>query len=242
MNKFDHLIIIGRPAAGKSEFIDFMKKVDDKERVEKYHIAHFEELDDFVWIWEKFMDDDLFESAGYDRVYSIHEDANYGLKPECGHLFDMMLAKFNKEVKNYTENPEFYKNNTLFVEFARGGETAYKNAFQRLSKELLKNAAILYLDVSFEESWRKNVARYEEKLKHSILAHMVPKDTMDHFYSDTDWHNYVDNKESGYVEVHDLKIPFVSMKNEPEITDPKLLDERYGSALNKLWELYSSNH
>ena len=31
---FDHLLLLGRPAAGKSEFIDFMKKTTDAERAE----------------------------------------------------------------------------------------------------------------------------------------------------------------------------------------------------------------
>ena len=51
---FDHLFILGRPAAGKSEFMDFMKKISDAERSERFHIGHFVELDDFVWLWEKF--------------------------------------------------------------------------------------------------------------------------------------------------------------------------------------------
>ena len=48
-------------------------------------------------------------------------------------------------------------------------------------------AAIFYIDVSREESWRRNVARYQEKLRHSILAHMVPRETYDYFYDVNDW-------------------------------------------------------
>ena len=243
MNKFDHLIIIGRPAAGKSEFIDFMKEFSLNERVEKYHIANFEEMDDFTWLWKFFQEDSLWEDAGYERKYTkdFKGDGNYGLLPGNPELFDVMMAKFNKEIIKYKDNPDFYKDNTLFIEFARGGDTAYANAFSRLSKDVLNNAAILFLDVSFEESWRKNVARYEAKLKHSILAHMVPRETMDAYYQTNDWPKFTNNKDSGYIEIHGLKIPFVTMKNEPEITDPKLLDERYGSALSQLWELYNIN-
>ena len=45
MNNFPILIITGRPAAGKSEVIDFLKKADPRERLERFHIADFEELD-----------------------------------------------------------------------------------------------------------------------------------------------------------------------------------------------------
>ncbi len=44
---FPILIITGRPAAGKSEVIDFLKKTNAKERLERFHIADFEELNDF---------------------------------------------------------------------------------------------------------------------------------------------------------------------------------------------------
>ncbi len=84
------------------------------------------------------------------------------------------------------------------------------------------------------------MARYEAKLKHSILAHMVPRETIDAYYQINDWHKLTQNKDSGFLEFHGIKMPFITMKNEPELTDPKLLDERYGSALQKLWNLYKN--
>jgi len=43
---FENLLLLGRPASGKSEFIDFMKNVNDEERAKRYHIGPFEELDE----------------------------------------------------------------------------------------------------------------------------------------------------------------------------------------------------
>ncbi len=51
---FQNILLLGRPASGKSEFIDFMKQVSDTDRASKYHIGKFKEMDDFPWIWEKF--------------------------------------------------------------------------------------------------------------------------------------------------------------------------------------------
>ncbi len=186
---FDHLLLLGRPAAGKSEFIDFMKKTSDPERAEGYRIGRFEELDDFVWLWEKFCEDDLWEEAGYDRIYSkIYDGNNYGIRPDKGHLFDLMLTKFNHEAASrYISRPEYYEDGTLIVEFARGGKEGYARALPKLSKPLLERAAILYVQVTFDESWRRNLARYEEKQRHSILAHMVPRETLETFYKHDDW-------------------------------------------------------
>jgi hypothetical protein len=38
-NTFDKLLLIARPAAGKSEIIDHLKHTDIEQRVKRYHIA-----------------------------------------------------------------------------------------------------------------------------------------------------------------------------------------------------------
>lgn len=237
---FDHLLLLGRPASGKSEFIDFMKKIPEGLRSKKYHIGKFEEVDDFVWIWEKFMEDDLWEKAGYPRLYSEnYMPGNPGMAPGGAKLFRFCMQKFNEVItQNYLSRPEFYNQKTLFIEFARGRKDAFNEALEALKPEVLKRAAILFIYVTREESWRRNVARYQEEKKHSILAHMLPKETFDYFYSDHDWLDLTGSSPNGYIATQGLKVPFVTMNNEPESTDPIVLDGRYGDALGKLFELY----
>lgn len=240
---FDHLLLLGRPAAGKSEFIDFMKNTSDAERAEAFHIGRFEELDDFPWLWEKFLEDDLWEEAGLPRLYSLRYDENYGLDPKAEKLYDLMLARFNHEIAaRYLTRPEFYRDGTLIIEFARGGKQGYAYSLNRLAKEVLERAAILYVQVTFEESWHRNVARYEEKQKHSILAHMVPRQTMENFYLADDWNTFTVQKSDGYLMIDSIKIPFVTMNNEPEFKERDPLAKRYGPALRRLMELYEAVH
>jgi hypothetical protein len=240
---FRHLLVLGRPACGKSEFIDFLKHASPDTRVRRLHIGRFEEVDDFPWLWEKFMEDALWERAGYERLYTEeYMPGNPGMAPKGAHLFDWCMHKFNDVIaRQYHGRDDFYRDSTLLIEFSRGGPNGFGRALGMLHRTVLEPAAILYIDVSREESWRRNVARYQETLRHSILAHMVPKDTYDYFYDVNDWKEITAGRESGRLDVNGVRVPFVSMNNEPESTDPAVLEERYSAALGRLWTLRSED-
>ena len=67
---FPIVIITGRPAAGKSEVIDYLKNCEAKEREKRFHIGQFEELDDFVYVWETFEIDDILSRYGKPRLWT----------------------------------------------------------------------------------------------------------------------------------------------------------------------------
>jgi hypothetical protein len=123
---------------------------------------------------------------------------------------------------------------TTLVEFSRGQSFGYGRSLSRLEPRLLQQAAILYVLVSFEESWRRNVARYDEKNKDGILTHSVPRAEMERTYGEDDWHAITGGKPLGYLSTQGINVPFVTMFNEPESTDPQVLDHRYGVALSEL--------
>jgi hypothetical protein len=238
---FRHLLVLGRPACGKSEFIDFLKHSPDAMRRSRLHIGRFEEVDDFPWLWEKFQEDALWEKAGYPRLYTEeYMPGNPGMAPKGAKLFDWCMHKFNEVIAaQYAGREDFYRDSTLLIEFARGGQDGFRRALGMLERHVLDGAAIFHIHVSREESWRRNVARYQEKLRHSILAHMVPRETYDHFYDVNDWAELTGQQPSGWIDVNGLRVPFVTMNNEPESTDPAVLEERYAAALGQLWSLRS---
>jgi hypothetical protein len=238
---FRHLLVLGRPACGKSEFIDFLKHAPIDVRRRRLHIGRFDEVDDFPWLWEKFMDDAIWARAGYERLYTEeYMPGNPGMAPKGAKLFDWCMHKFNDVIaRQYLGRGEFYADSTLLVEFSRGGAAGFARALGMLDRSILEPAGILYIHVSREESWRRNVGRYQEGLKHSILAHMVPRETYDHFYDLNDWGGITGGRPSGWLDVNGLAVPFVTMNNEPEATDPAELEERYAAALGRLWQLRS---
>lgn len=238
MQTFDHIILNGRPGGGKSELIDFIKKTPLEKRCELFHISNIVEEDDFVWLWEKFTEDDLWEKLGQPRLYSHPHEFGY-VQTTDDHLLDLCALKFNVAIKEkYMKKPGFYDDHTVFVEFARGSvDGGYRRVYEFLDDEILRRSAILYIKVSYEESRRKNEARYQEALKGSILAHKLPDESLERFSSSDDWEELSGGKDFGYINIRGIEIPFVAMNNEPELKTGPELDARYSAALTKLKEL-----
>ena len=60
---------------------------------------------------------------------------------------------------------------------------------------------------------------------------------MERFSAETDFEELTGGAESGYIEIRGIKIPFVSMNNEPELKSGPELDARYSKALTTLKSL-----
>jgi hypothetical protein len=233
---FEHLFVLGRPAGGKSEFLDMLQRLGNDERARRMQIGRMCTMDDFVWLWEKFEEDDIWEKVGKGRLHSNRSGHGYVLKRAA--LFNFLIAKLNHTIKfAYLKDADFYRDHTLLVEFSRGGEAPYQPALSRFDPAIMKRAAIIYVEVSREESLRRNEARYQEKLRHSILAHKTPDEDMKRFYADDDWPEITRGQKEGYVELSGIKVPFVTVHNEPEIKDPVELAKRYEPALSRLSQL-----
>jgi hypothetical protein len=232
-NNFPILIITGRPAAGKSEVIDFLKKANPKERLQRYHIADFEELDDFVYVWETFEIDDMLTKHGKPRIWT---DEKYWFKDDF--IWNLYIERINLEYrKKLARNPNYHKEKTTLVEFARGGENGIAEALSYLHEDILKKASLLYIKVSYEESVRKNRRRARKGQEDSILYHSLPDEKMDFYYKTNDWEKLA-AKDPDYIEMKGFKIPYGVFENEPEKTlDPVLIGKELERATQKIWNL-----
>src|SRR5262249_20976132 len=149
---FEVIILTGRPAAGKSEVIDYLKKTPVEERRRRFHIGEFEEIDDFPMIWERFEDDAIYERHGKPRAYTT-PDNHFKEHFFWNFLIEKMNLVFEKKL---AADPRYTDHHTVIIEFARGGENGLAEAFSYLSDAILERARIVYIDVSYEESVRKN--------------------------------------------------------------------------------------
>lgn len=228
---FESIILIGRPAAGKSEVIDYLKKTDVPARRKRFHIGHFEEIDDFPYIWQWFEEDDILERYGKQR---FHTDSNYYFKDEF--MWDLCIEKINLAFKKkLAENPQYLEETTAIVEFARGGDNAFAHALSILSEDILKRSGIVYIKVSYEESCRKNHRRARKGLEGSVLFHSLPDDKMEFYYKTNDWDRIGPDKQ-GFIEVKGIRVPYAVFQNEPEVTDkPEELGRALEDVFGRLW-------
>ena len=228
---FPILILTGRPASGKSEIIDFLRKCDPIVRLEKYHIANFEELDDFLYVWETFELDDLMTQLGKERVWS---DEKYWFKDP--YIWDLYMKRLALDYrKKIARDPAYHDRMTTLVEFARGGEDAIRHALSFLSGDMLDKAVLMYIRVSYEESVRKNRRRARKGEEDSILYHSLPDAKMEFYYKTNDW-EALEAQDADFIHVGDHRIPYAVFENMPEKTlDPKLIEEELRRVTAKLW-------
>ena len=126
------------------------------------------------------------------------------------------------------------------MEFARGGEHGFANAFRHLSDDVLGHASILYIDVSFEESLRKNRRRYRPEQADSILYHSLEDAKMERYYKDNDWARLSQGHDEGFIAINGHQVPFAVFHNEPEKTlDPELLGASLRDATGRLVKLFT---
>jgi len=101
-NTFDIMLLVARPAAGKSEIIAHLKSTPIEKRIPLYHIGEFEELDDFPMLWTWFEEDSILSRLGHQR---LHTDDDFNFLHT--YLWDLLIERINLEYsKNFAMNPD----------------------------------------------------------------------------------------------------------------------------------------
>lgn len=234
-NTFDIILLLGRPASGKSEIINYLKHTDPKKRSEHFHVGALDFLDDFPMLWTWFEEDYILEKVlGQPR---LHSDSDGYFKHE--YLWHLLIERFNIEYPKRLREENYHDKHTLIIEFSRGSEHGgYTEAFKHLSKDILEHAAIVYVNVPYEESLRKNRRRFNPDRPDSILEHGLPDEKLERLYKEVDWEAF-SSADPEFVHVNDVKVPYAVFENEDDVTTatPSLLAERLEEVLQKLWDL-----
>ena len=236
---FDIILLIARPAAGKSEIIDHLKKTEASQRIEKFHIGSFEEIDDFPMLWTWFEEDEILSRLGHPRLHTDDEFNFIG-----HHMWDLLVERICLDYsKKLRDEPDYHQKKTTIIEFARGKEHGgFARAFDHLSKDILEKMAILYIDVSWAESLRKNRARFNPDRPDSILEHGLTDEKLERLYRHVDWAE-ISAADPEFVNIQGVRVPYAVFANEDDVTTERgaALSQRLESTLQKLWELYQQS-
>ena len=233
MNNFDILLLIARPAAGKSEIIDYLKKTPLDERLRCFHIGRFEEIDDFPMLWTWFEEDALLEQMGHPRLHTTTEGYF-----KFAYLWDLLIERMCLE---YTKLMRDFDGDTVILEFSRGLEHGgFQRAFDHLSEEILQQLAILYIDVPWEESLRKNRQRFNPDRPDSILEHGLPDHKLEKMYRYTDWHDII-SYQPERIDIQGEEVPYAVFDNADDVTTAQsaALGQRLETTLETLWNRYT---
>ncbi len=229
---FDTLILIGRPASGKSEIIDYLSSLDSEDRRRRFHLGELFVIDDFPMLWTWFEEDRLLSELGKPR---LHIDEKGYFKHE--YLWDLLVRRLCLEYEKH--QTESAAGGSAIIEFSRGNSHGgYRRAFGQLSTRILEKAVVLYVNVSFQESMRKNRRRFNPQAPHSILEHSLPEEKMRHLYEMDDWFE-LSGRNRDFLSIQDLRVPFAVFENEEDYTSAG--GEELGGPLElccqRLWRL-----
>jgi hypothetical protein len=234
-DRFDVLILIARPAAGKSEVIDYLRRTPEDERLRRFHVGAFREIDDFPMLWAWFEEDRILEQMGLPRLHT--DAAGYFARRE---LWDLLVRRIVLDYRKLlAEDPALHQHTTVIFEFSRGSEHGgYRAAFAAIEPDVLRRAAVLYIDVSWEESLRKNRRRFNPARAHSILEHGLPDEKMERLYRHVDWQELAPSGH-GWLEAGGVQVPYAVMENEDDVTTGRgePLGRRLEETLAGLWSL-----
>lgn len=233
---FKKLILLGRPASGKSEVIHYIKNSSPDDRLKRFHMGNIDEIDDFPMLWTWFEEDEILEKKfNKPRLHSTN-DGYFLFEYQWHLLIERICLNYKKKIR---DNINYHDNITCLIEFSRGTEHGgYKEAFKHLSAEVLQNSAILYVNVPYEESLRKNRKRFNPDKPDSILEHGLPDSKLERLYKEVDW-EVISSSSPTHIHINGIDVPYVVFENMPSKTDdPALLGPALDEVIGRLWEMY----
>lgn len=158
------VFLLGRPGCGKSVVYKILKEILEKKGIDSPRV------DDFLT---------LQAILAKDREFKRHVLKDGGFAVTDWTVVDDALRDLCELVKKEKSDKKI-----IFIEFARDN---YKHAFGNFTKDVFDDSLILYLYSTFEECYKRNVARFQKAQKSGHDDHIVPLDLMETYYKTDDY-------------------------------------------------------
>jgi adenylate kinase family enzyme len=193
--KYKYVFLLGRPGCGKSALYREL----EKRILESGQAETVERVDDFPKVWARLQGDDALEREGKERIYSRRTDDG-GYFP-LDNVLDGILKEVNADVLNI-DKPD----HVVFIEFARSN---YIEALQNFDPRILEQCIAIYMEVSFEICWARNVARHAAAMAQDGDDHLVGREAMEALYLH-------DDQEAFVAHMEERGIPVLVVNNEAD--------------------------
>jgi hypothetical protein len=194
--KYKYVFLLGRPGCGKSALYREL----EKRILESAQAETCERVDDFPKVWALLQRDDALEQEGKERLHSRRSE-NGGWLFTNDQVWDDFLKEVNAEVLEI-DRPD----HVIFIEFAR---PSYIGAIRNFDRGILDDCIAIYMQVSFETCWARNVARHEGVIGEDGDDHFVRREAMEKFYLH-------DDQEAFVQQMQERNIPVVVVDNEAD--------------------------
>jgi adenylate kinase family enzyme len=194
--KYNYVFLLGRPGCGKSAVYRGL----EQRILDSGQAKTLERVDDFPKVWATLQRDDALESEGKQRLYS-KRTAEGGYVLTSDEVLNDILREVSADVLTIDE-----PDHIIVLEFARPN---YVRAIQNFDGRILARSLVVYLEVSFEICWARNVARHEAALAECGDDHLVGREAMEELYLYDDQHALV-----RYLQ--EQNIPVLVVNNEAE--------------------------
>ncbi|PIU82877.1 MAG: hypothetical protein COS68_07010 [Elusimicrobia bacterium CG06_land_8_20_14_3_00_38_11] len=158
------VFLLGRPGCGKSVVYKIIKEILEKKEI------YSPRIDDFLT---------LKEILARDKEFKRHILKDGGFAVTDWTVVDEALSDLCKLVQKEKADKKI-----IFIEFARDN---YQHAFENFTRDVLNDSLILYLYSTFEECYKRNVARFQKAKKDGHDDHIVPLDLMKTYYKTDDY-------------------------------------------------------
>jgi adenylate kinase family enzyme len=193
--KYQYVFLLGRPGCGKSALYREL----ETRMLESGQARTVERVDDFPIVWARLQRDNALEREGKERIYSRRTDDG-GYFP-YDNIMDGILKEVNADVLKI-DKPD----HMIFIEFARSN---YVEALQNFVPRILEHCIAIYMEVSFEICWARNVARHEAAMAQDGDDHLVGREAMEELYLHDDQEAFVET-------MKERNIPVLVVNNEAD--------------------------
>jgi adenylate kinase family enzyme len=210
--KCQYIFLLGRPGCGKSALYREL----ERQLSERGDGPTLERADDFPKLWARMRRDDALEQQGKERICTRRTASGSYILTDLT-ILDEILQEVSSDVVAI-DKPD----HLVFIEFAR---PRYVEAMQNFHPGILDRCLVIYMDVSFETCWARNVARHAAGDTDGD-DHMVGREAMEAVFGHDDQDEFVQH-------LRDRKIPVVVVDNEAD--GEEHLQSQVEVLLSELW-------